>query len=102
MLRTILVQAGELSSSIKTKIQVPFHYCVGGPIYSACWSPDSDHVLYASGKTLVIKSLQSGMKPVQWPAHDGLILCADWTPANTFIVSGGEDRKYKVLEQAQF
>ena len=68
----------------------------GSPIYSACWSPDCDHVLYATGKTLVIKPLQSGLKPVQWTAHDGLILCIDWSHANNFIISGGEDRKYKV------
>ena len=68
----------------------------GSPIYSSCWSPDCDHVLYATGKTLVIKPLQSGLKPVQWAAHDGLILCVDWSHANNAIVSGGEDRKYKV------
>ena len=71
---------------------------LGSAVYSAIWSPDSDHVLHSSGKTLVIKPLQSGMKPVQWTAHDGLVLCADWSTANNFIVSGGEDRKYKVSE----
>ena len=68
----------------------------GGPIYCSCWSPDSDHVLYASGKTLNIKPLQSGLKPVQWNAHEKLILCVDWSSAHNFIISGGEDRKYKV------
>lgn len=69
---------------------------LGGPIYSACWSPDADQVLYANGKALVIKPLQSGLKPIQWSAHDGIILCTDWSSANNMIVSGGEDRKYKV------
>lgn len=72
------------------------HWCEGGPIYCSCWSPDSDHVLYAKTKTLVIKSLKPGLKPFQWNAHEGLILCVDWSPAHDFIISGGEDRKYKV------
>lgn len=55
-----------------------------------------DHVLYSSGKSLVIKPLQPGSKPSQWKAHDGLILATDWSMANNLIVSGGEDRKYKV------
>ena len=69
---------------------------VGTPVYSACWSPDMDHVLYSNGKSLVVKPLQPGSKPSQWKAHDGLILATDWSIANNLIVSGGEDRKYKV------
>ena len=72
-----------------------FHL-LGTPVYSACWSPDMDHVLYSSGKSLVIKPLQPGSKPTQWKAHDGLILSVDWSMANNLIISGGEDRKYKV------
>ena len=74
------------------------HVCtyVGTPVYSACWSPDMDHVLYSSGKSLVVKPLQPSSKPSQWKAHDGLILATDWSTANNLIVSGGEDRKYKV------
>ena len=77
----------------------PFPYysmSIGTPVYSACWSPDMDHVLYSSGKSLVIKPLQPGSKPSQWKAHDGLILSTDWSTANNLIISGGEDRKYKV------
>ena len=59
-----------------------------------------DHVLYSSGKSLVIKPLQPGSKPLQWKAHDGLILATDWSIANNLIVSGGEDRKYKVSEHS--
>ena len=66
------------------------------PVYSGCWSPDSDQVLYTSGKSLIIKPLQPALKSTQWKAHDGLVLAADWSRANTLIVSGGEDRKYKV------
>ena len=60
------------------------------------WSPDSDHVLYTSGKTLIIKPLQPSLKPTQWKAHEGLVLTLDWSPANNLVISGGEDRKYKV------
>ena len=33
----------------------------------------------------------------QWKAHDGLIVVVDWSPRNNYIISGGEDKKYKVL-----
>ncbi len=65
-------------------------------MYSACWSPDSDQVLYTMGKSLVIKPLQPSLKPTQWKAHDGIVLAVDWSSTNTLILSGGEDRKYKV------
>ena len=71
-------------------------YIIGTPVYSACWSPDMDDILYSSGKSLVVKPLQPGSKPSQWKAHDGLILATDWSMTNNLIVSGGEDRKYKV------
>ena len=65
-------------------------------MYCGNWSPESDQVIYADGKNLVIKPLKSGLKPCNWAAHDGLVLCLDWSPANGLIVSGGEDSKYKV------
>ncbi len=77
MLRTILAQAA-------------------GPIYGGCWSPDSDAVAYTNGRSLLLKPLQPGAKPTQWKAHEGLVLCLDWSAANGLLVSGGEDRKYKV------
>ncbi|XP_064394634.1 intraflagellar transport protein 80 homolog [Halichondria panicea] len=69
-----------------------------GPMYAACWSPDSDAIAYTSGRSLVLKPLQPAVKPTQWKAHDGLILCLDWSSANSLLVSGGEDRKYKVWD----
>eukprot|EP00731_Ephydatia_muelleri_P030250 Em0021g773a len=59
---------------------------------------NSDQVLYAGGKTLIIKPLQPSSKPTQWKAHDSLILTLDWSPTNNLIISGGEDRKYKVWD----
>ena len=65
------------------------------PVYAVSWSPDSSQVLYTSGKQLIIQSLQPSSKPLQWKAHDGLILAVDWSLLGNLIVSGGEDRKYK-------
>ena len=66
------------------------------PVYSASWSPEDDQVLYTMGKSLVIKPLQPTHKVTQWKAHDAIIMATDWGTANNIIISGGEDRKYKV------
>ena len=97
MLRTILLQCGKTVGVSKMGVAFTRSLLIkGGPIYCACWSPDSDHVLYSNKETLFIKPLQSGLKPVTWNAHDGIILCVDWSHAHNLIISGGEDRKYKV------
>lgn len=70
----------------------------GVPVYSAAWSPDSDAVVYTNAKQLTVKPLQPTAKVEQWKAHDGVILQVDWNPVNAKIVSGGEDRKYKVWD----
>ena len=74
----------------------PSHPPIAIPVYSATWSPDSEQVLYTSGRSLVIKPLRPSVKPSQWKAHDGVVLCVGWNKCNGLIVSGGEDRKYKV------
>lgn len=71
---------------------------IGQSVYCACWGPDSDQVLFSNGKMLTIKSVQAKMKQLQWNAHDGIVLCADWNVANGLIVSGGEDCTYKVWD----
>ena len=58
------------------------------PVYALSWSPDSQGVLYASGSILTIKALAPNSKPLQWKAHDALILCLDWSATNGKIVSG--------------
>uniref|UniRef100_A0A1I7XK53 WD_REPEATS_REGION domain-containing protein n=1 Tax=Heterorhabditis bacteriophora TaxID=37862 RepID=A0A1I7XK53_HETBA len=35
------------------------------------------------------------MTPIKWKAHDGLVLCCDWSSAADLIVTGGEDCKFK-------
>ncbi|XP_046852298.1 intraflagellar transport protein 80 homolog [Xenia sp. Carnegie-2017] len=71
---------------------------IGSPVYSLCWAPDSDYVVYTNNKQLVIKPLQAAAKPLQWKAHDGIVLVVDWNRMNNMILSGGEDCKYKVWD----
>ncbi|XP_061493185.1 intraflagellar transport protein 80 homolog isoform X2 [Rhineura floridana] len=70
----------------------------GTPIYSVAWGPDSEKILYTSGKQLIIKPLQPNAKVLQWKAHDGIILKVDWNSINDLILSAGEDCKYKVWD----
>ncbi|KAM4566832.1 intraflagellar transport protein 80 homolog [Odontesthes bonariensis] len=70
----------------------------GSPVYSVAWGPDSDRILYTSGRQLIIKPLQPSAKVLQWKAHDGLVLKVDWNSVNDLILSGGEDCKYKVWD----
>ncbi|KAJ6669441.1 hypothetical protein lerEdw1_008251 [Lerista edwardsae] len=70
----------------------------GTPIYSVAWGPDSEKILYTSGKQLLIKALQPNVKVLQWKAHDGIILKVDWNCVNDLILSAGEDCKYKVWD----
>ncbi|KAL3846590.1 hypothetical protein ACJMK2_017565 [Sinanodonta woodiana] len=67
-------------------------------VYGVAWGPDSDQVLFTNGKQLVIKSLQVNAKPTMWKAHEGIILVVEWNPVNNFLLSGGEDCKYKVWD----
>lgn len=70
----------------------------GSPVYSVAWGPDSDRILYTSGRQLIIKPLQPSAKVIQWKAHDGVVLKVDWNSVNDLILSGGEDCKYKVWD----
>ncbi|RMC01915.1 hypothetical protein DUI87_21076 [Hirundo rustica rustica] len=74
----------------------------GAAVYSVAWAPDSDKVLYTSGKQLIIKPLQPSAKVLQWKAHDGLILKTDWNSVNDVILSAGEDCRYKVSSGSSF
>lgn len=93
---------------------------IGYPVYSVAWSPNNDSILFTNGRNLIIKPLQPAQKPttvrlnvcsmqynstlnlanslstIQWKAHEGVILKVDWNLVNNLIVSGGEDRRYKV------
>jgi intraflagellar transport protein 80 len=67
-------------------------------VYSLSWSPDSNSVCFTSGKDIIIKPLQPQAKQVTWRAHESTVLKVDWNSVNNLIVSGGEDRKYKVWD----
>uniref|UniRef100_A0A2C9JF99 Uncharacterized protein n=1 Tax=Biomphalaria glabrata TaxID=6526 RepID=A0A2C9JF99_BIOGL len=68
------------------------------PVYSVAWGPDSDQILFTNGRQLVIKPLQANAKPQLWKAHEGIILCVDWNAVNNLILSGAEDKRYKVWD----
>ncbi|POM71477.1 Intraflagellar Transport protein 80, partial [Phytophthora palmivora] len=57
-----------------------------------------DQLLFTHGNNLVIKTVQLGRKDIQWKAHDGSILCLDWNPINNRLISGGEDRIFRVWD----
>nr|XP_046169772.1 intraflagellar transport protein 80 homolog [Oncorhynchus gorbuscha] len=69
-----------------------------GLLRSTLASPDSDRILYTSGRLLIIRPLQPSAKVQQWKSHDGTILKADWNSVNDLILSSGEDCKYKVWD----
>jgi len=71
---------------------------LSNPIYSISWSPDNDKLIMTNEKNLLIKPLQPSQKHIQWKAHDGVILSVEWSSVNNLIVSGGEDKKYKVWD----
>lgn len=68
-------------------------------IYGLCWSPENDSVLYTCEKNITIIPTLPGNKKLSWKAHDGVVLAADWNPANNMIISAGEDCKYRVWDQ---
>jgi intraflagellar transport protein 80 len=68
------------------------------PIYCVVWSPDNNNILYASENKLTIIPSRPGKKPTSWKAHDGVVLCWDWSVSTNLIVSGGEDCKYRVWD----
>ena len=65
-------------------------------MYAAAWSANADFVVFGQGKSLVVKPILPSGKQEQWKAHEGTILQVDWNAVNGLIVSGSEDRKYKV------
>nr|XP_034988331.1 intraflagellar transport protein 80 homolog isoform X3 [Zootoca vivipara] len=62
----------------------------GTPIYSVAWGPDSEKILYTSGKQLIIKPLQPNAKVLQWSyalekPNTGSIFNIAWSTDGTQI-----------------
>merc|ERR1712070_6114 len=70
----------------------------GSCVHALSWSPEGEQLLYTCSKQIVIKPMQPSLKQMQWNAHDGVVLTADWNPVTNLIVSGGEDCRYKVWD----
>lgn len=71
----------------------------GGPAVISCgWAPNNDSVVYSIDNYVVVKSLLPSVSPVQWKAHDDLILKVDWNPMNGLIATSSEDGRYRVWD----
>eukprot|EP00747_Dinoflagellata_sp_TGD_P165344 gnl/TRDRNA2_/TRDRNA2_186490_c0_seq1.p1 gnl/TRDRNA2_/TRDRNA2_186490_c0~~gnl/TRDRNA2_/TRDRNA2_186490_c0_seq1.p1 ORF type:complete len:788 (+),score=158.72 gnl/TRDRNA2_/TRDRNA2_186490_c0_seq1:340-2364(+) len=67
-------------------------------VYSVVWSPDCEHLLFACGRRIHLKSIQAGQKQIEWKAHEGIVLQLDWSFVNNTILSCGEDCRYKIWD----
>lgn len=66
--------------------------------YSLSWSPQSDQIIYTFDNRLVIKPISPNSKPIEWKAHESIVLKVAWNHNNNMIVSGSEDCRYKVWD----
>ncbi|CAD6189090.1 unnamed protein product [Caenorhabditis auriculariae] len=67
-------------------------------VYSVAWDSTSSNVMYCNLDHCYIKSLKMQVAPLKWKAHEGIVLCCDWSPTSNFLVTGGEDCKFKVWD----
>lgn len=76
----------------------------GKCIYTVVWGAESTEfagecVLYTVGSEVVVKPLNPAVKKqLKWKAHNGAVVCADWSRMSNIIVTGGEDGVYKVWD----
>uniref|UniRef100_A0A915HIV4 Intraflagellar transport protein 80 homolog n=1 Tax=Romanomermis culicivorax TaxID=13658 RepID=A0A915HIV4_ROMCU len=74
-----------------------------GAVYGAAWSPDNSRIVFVCGPFLFMKALQvanAGASKInhQWKGHDGVILGVDWNSSNDLIITGGEDKKFRIWD----
>uniref|UniRef100_A0A0N4Y602 Intraflagellar transport protein 80 homolog (inferred by orthology to a human protein) n=1 Tax=Nippostrongylus brasiliensis TaxID=27835 RepID=A0A0N4Y602_NIPBR len=67
-------------------------------VYCASFDSTSDNVLYLNLDHCYMKSLKKQAPPLKWKAHDGLVLCCHWSQVSEYIVTGGEDCKFKLWD----
>uniref|UniRef100_A0A0M3IE26 WD_REPEATS_REGION domain-containing protein n=1 Tax=Ascaris lumbricoides TaxID=6252 RepID=A0A0M3IE26_ASCLU len=70
----------------------------GTPVYAVSWNADNARIVYCCGENCFIKALKSQMSAIKWKAHDGIVLCLDWSLNTNLLITGGEDCKYKVWD----
>ncbi|KAG5191643.1 intraflagellar transport protein 80 [Tribonema minus] len=70
----------------------------GTPVYAIAWSPDNEQIAAGAGRDIVAKGVQAGRRQTRWAAHDGAVTALDWCVAHDLLVSGGEDRTYRVWD----
>uniref|UniRef100_A0A914ZMI5 Intraflagellar transport protein 80 homolog n=1 Tax=Parascaris univalens TaxID=6257 RepID=A0A914ZMI5_PARUN len=70
----------------------------GTPVYAVGWNADNGRIVYCCGENCFIKALKSQMSTIKWKAHDGIVLCLDWSLNTNLLITGGEDCKYKVWD----
>ncbi|KAK6017103.1 WD domain, G-beta repeat protein [Ostertagia ostertagi] len=58
----------------------------------------SNYVVFPNYDHCYIRSLKSQATPLKWKAHDGIVLCCDWSKASEYMVTGGEDCKFKLWD----
>uniref|UniRef100_A0A915Q7B6 Intraflagellar transport protein 80 homolog n=1 Tax=Setaria digitata TaxID=48799 RepID=A0A915Q7B6_9BILA len=69
------------------------------PVYGICWNGDDSCIAFCCGENCFTKALKSQISLIKWKAHDGVVLCIDWSANTNLLVSGGEDCKYKVWDE---
>lgn len=67
-------------------------------VYCGSFDSASNNVLFANHDHCYIRSLKTQAPPLKWKAHDGLVLCCDWSQVSEYIVTGGEDCKFKLWD----
>ncbi|KRY90504.1 Intraflagellar transport protein 80 -like protein [Trichinella pseudospiralis] len=72
-------------------------------VHCVRWSPDNSRVVFSFGDKLQINWVKATDKlPFKWHANQGPVLAVDWSPANNWIVSGGENGKIKANQLISF
>lgn len=74
------------------------HVSNTSPVYALSWSPDSNSLAYVNQANLIIKSLSPQSKALEWMAHEGVIICIDWSPINNRILTASEDGRIKIWD----
>ncbi|KJH48737.1 WD domain, G-beta repeat protein [Dictyocaulus viviparus] len=68
------------------------------PVYCIAFDSASNNILFSNSDQCFIKPMKTQMPPLKWKAHDGFVLCCDWSQISNHIVTGGEDCKFKLWD----